>query len=400
MIGRFLRQADGQMGVAVTLMLLPIMGGVALAVDYGSMSRQHAELQSALDAASLEMAVHLYSEPNDDALRARGLRILQANLPVPAVDWNEKGATLIYHGVATDSGGQHHLSTEAVWRYSFAFPLPYAIAEHSDLRVRARVSASAGDTACVYALNHTASRALQAGGSTTVTMDGCVIASNSTALDAVYVGGSARLAADCIQSSGGIAATSGLTTKCAQNRERAWRLPDPFRDLVDPAPPILMSAGGSSSLSPGRYNNLTLNGDRTLLPGLYYIEGSLTVQGNVTGTGVTIFMKNGAVKTNGNANLSLSAPTEGPYAGMLFWSSQTNTSSHSFNGNGLTDLNGFLYFPRGDLTFNGNNGTSSTCLRIVADTIKMTGNSSMRSDCTQELGGREARVAGPPRLSR
>jgi hypothetical protein len=102
------------------------------------------------------------------------------------------------------------------------------------------VTAATGDLACVYALNHTAPRAFQAGGNTTVEMEGCVIASNSSAADAVYVGGSGELAAECIQSSGGIDAGSGLTTNCATNRQHAWRSPDPFEkdgraDAADPA---------------------------------------------------------------------------------------------------------------------------------------------------------------------
>ena len=103
---------------------------------------------------------------------------------------------------------------------------------------------------------------------------------------------------------------------------------------------------------------------------------------------------------NGNASLSLSAPTTGEYAGMLFISDALNTSSHVFNGNGATDLNGYLYFPKGDLTYVGNNSTSSNCLRIVADTVEMSGNSTLRSDCTAELGGREAKVSGPLHYTR
>jgi formylmethanofuran dehydrogenase subunit C len=172
--------------------------------------------------------------------------------------------------------------------------------------------------------------------------------------------------------------------------------------MDEPMPPILLSNPNSKNteIGPGRYSNLRLQGDIHLQPGLYYIEGSLTIQGTVTGTGVAFFMKDGGIRTNGNAALSVSAPTSGEHAGMLFWSAPNNTSSHSFNGNGATDLDGVLYFPKGDLTFNGNHGTQSTCLRIVADTVEMSGNSRMRSDCTAELGGREARVAGHLYLSR
>jgi hypothetical protein len=167
-------------------------------------------------------------------------------------------------------------------------------------------------------------------------------------------------------------------------------------------PPILLSnpKNKATEMEPGRYSNLRLQDDIHLKPGLYYIEGSLTIQGTVTGSGVTFFMKDGGIRTNGSAALSISAPTSGEHAGMLFWSARDNTSNHRFNGNGATDLAGILYFPKGDLFYAGNHGTQATCLRIVADTVEMTGNSRMKSDCTAELGGREARVVGQLYLSR
>ena len=193
-----------------------------------------------------------------------------------------------------------------------------------------------------------------------------------------------------------------MTTDCEQNRENAWRLPDPFEGLIEPAPPVPMSDPKKSDtiVVAGRYTNLTLDGTKTLGPGLYYIEGSLSIKGTVTGTDVMFFLADGGVTVNGDASLSLRAPQTGAYAGILFWSAKSNTSAHVFNGNGATDLNGYLYFPSASVDYSGNNGTTSNCLRIVADTITMTGSSTIRSDCSDELGGREARVSGPLYYSR
>lgn len=403
MIRQFAGSIRGGISGGFAISLVPLMAAAAMAVDFSNINRLSSELQSALDAASIEIAVNLNSGLDDEGLRSLGERVLLANLPDRQNDIEEFFPKFSYLGVTVDQHGTQHLSTEAHHNYSHVMPgdvfsqvLPAKVATLS------RVSARVGDLACVYALNHTAPRAMEAGGSANISMDGCVVASNSSADDAIYVGGSAALHADCVQSSGGIDATSGLTTDCATTRENAWRLPDPFADLADPVPPMLLTNPKKSDtvVWPGRYSNLSLNGDKTLEPGLYYIEGSLKIQGSITGTGVTFFLKNGGISVNGDAELSLSAPTSGIHAGMLFYSSRTNTSSHSFNGNGTTDLNGYLYFPVGDLTFNGNNTATSNCLRIVADTIKMSGSSDMKSDCSAELGGREARVSGPYYISR
>jgi hypothetical protein len=397
LIERFLRDRHGNFAVGICVMLIPLLAAVGVAVDVTNMNRERMTVQSALDAASMEIAIKLNSGLSDDELEALGDRFFKANLALTTFS-PDRMPSLVYHGLALREDGTQSLQTEASFSYRYLIPRSIGDgASSANIHVDSRISSNNGDTACVYALNRTAARAFETAGSTTVTMDGCVIASNSSAADAVYVGGDASLEADCIQSSGGIVATSGLVTDCEHNRLNAWRLPDPWGNLAHPVPPVLYPNPKAQDLtvSPGRYRNLDLSGDKELEPGIYYIEGSLSVKGTVTGAGVTIFMADGGITVNGNGSLSLSAPQTGDYAGMLIMSARTNTSAHVFNGNGATDLNGVLYFPYGDLTYNGNNGTTSTCMRIVADTIKMSGNSKIKSDCTAELGGREARVAGP-----
>lgn len=392
------RDEQGNIAVAVVLLLVPLMLSVGMAVDSANMERRRENVQAAVNSAAMEIALNLNSGLDDAQLQALGDKFFQSNLQPDPANSNPNPGSFYYLGFTTDADGTQHLSAKADYAYSNLIPHNFSGADKgTTLHARTTISASIGEDACVLALNQTASRALQAGGNTNITMAGCVLASNSSATDALYVGGSGTISADCVQSSGGIVATAGLTTVCAQNRENAWRLPDPFADLVEPVPPVLYPNPSKSDtvVHPGRYSNLTLSGTKTLQPGLYYIEGSLTIKGSITGTGVTIFMADGGITVNGNASLSLSAPETGDYAGMLFWSARSNTSSNTFNGNGATDLNGFLYFYSGDVNYTGNNGTTSTCLRIVANTIEMSGSSLMKSDCTAELGGREAKVTGP-----
>lgn len=397
LLRQFAKDRRGNFAVGIGIMLVPLIGAIGVAVDVTNMNLEKSRLQSALDAASMGIAVKVNSGLSDSELQAYGDDLLKVNLASLDIDAKDI-PSLIYHGIGIGEDGTQSLRTEA--RLTYRYLIPRFLGDRptsTDILVQSRISSNHGDAACVYALNRTAPRAFEAAGSTAISMDGCVIASNSSAADSIYVGGNASLAADCLQSSGGIVATSGLTTDCEHNRVNAWRLPDPWGNLEEPVPPILYPNPRSRDLtvSPGRYRNLDLSGDKTLEPGLYYVEGSLSVKGTVTGAGVTIFMADGGITVNGNGSLSLSAPQSGDYAGMLMMSARTNTSSHLFNGNGATDLDGVLYFPYGALTYNGNNGSNSTCMRIVADTIKMSGNSNIRSDCSAELGGREARVAGP-----
>ena len=239
---QFSSSVRGNISVGCALALLPLMAAAAMAVDYTNTNRLKTQLQSALDAASIEIAVNLNTGLDNEALRLLGEKVLMANLPDRVSDTGQYYPTFLYLGVTTNIDGTQNLNTEAYHAYSSMMPGELlSQVQPVSVRVRSRVSASIGDLACVYALNNTAPRAVEAGGNTSVVMDGCVIASNSSADDSVYVGGSAALQADCIQSSGGIDATGGLTVKCVSNRENAWRLPDPFAGLADPVPPILLA---------------------------------------------------------------------------------------------------------------------------------------------------------------
>ena len=130
--------------------------------------------------------------------------------------------------------------------------IEFAAAHRNALAVTARVSSSKGDGACVYALNHTAPRALEVAGNTTVVVDGCVLASNSKAADAVYVGGSASIHADVAASSTGHRL---ITTVRAPARRNARRRPNtPSSSSRAPSP--VSQADSTTQLS---INNAAVN---------------------------------------------------------------------------------------------------------------------------------------------
>lgn len=400
-LSSFLKDTRGNLALASGILAIPMILAAGTAVDLANANRVSSDLQAALDAATMAIAVKVPSGMADVELQALGNEHFNAHLQATDVPANAL-SSLQYVGLSIDEGGVQHIMAKVNYTHRLVLADIFRGEQVDGLtgipfELLSRVSVRIGDTACVYALNRSAPRAIDAGGSTSVTMDGCVLASNSAADDAIYVGGNASVTADCLQSSGGIDATGGLITDCTAMRENAWPLPDPFAGFPHPAPPMLLADPKKTDveMQPGRYRNLTLDGTKTLEPGLYYIEGSLSVKGDISGTGVTFYMADGAVTVNGSAAMAISAPQSGAYAGMLFMAPETNTSAHNFNGTGTTELNGYLYFPKGDLSYSGNNSTSSTCMRIVADTITMTGNSFLKSDCTAELGGREARVSGP-----
>jgi len=74
---------------------------------------------------------------------------------------------------------------------------------------------------------------------------------------------------------------------------------------------------------------------------------------------------------------------------MLFYQSRTAASDNTIkiNGNNGSTISGALYFPKADITFNGDSGMSANCMQIVAKDVKFTGNSSVSNTCTGHTYG-------------
>src|SRR5690349_20107529 len=114
MLRKFLADRRGNYAMITGLMMAPLMGAIAVGVDYAEMNRQYQYTQNALDAAAVATA-HRYLEGADTAtLNNYAASFFEANLgPVNAdnttlnltlPDPNESGggtlsmsATLAYH---------------------------------------------------------------------------------------------------------------------------------------------------------------------------------------------------------------------------------------------------------------------------------------------------------------
>ncbi len=400
MFRQFVKSCDGNVAMIAGIMIIPILLSVGLAVDFANMSRIRSHIQSALDAAAMQIALNASSGMTDAELQTFGNQAMLANLDSSIAN-SANPPVLHYYGITEGTDGSQTLSADADYNYNLLI-MRSAFTGGSDtkpIHVETEIKSEKGDPACVYALSSSASRAINVSGSTSVNMDGCVIASNSRDNESIYVGGSASIHADCAQAAGTINATAGLSVDCAYMRENAWISPDPFADVPEPVAPALLTNPSKSdtTVSPGRYSDLTLDGTKTLSPGTYYVEGALTIKGDISGSGVFFFMKDGALTVNATASLHLDASSDAsdPYHGILFMNARDNTNVMKFNGNGATELNGYIYSLSGDVFYAGNNSTTSTCLRIAASTVTITGNTDMKADCTAALAGREATTTGP-----
>jgi hypothetical protein len=206
----------------------------------------------------------------------------------------------------------------------------------------------------IMVLNSTASGSLTVSNNTSINIPGAVIV-ESTSPTAISAGAKAQLSAWA----------SGVS------------VPDPLAGLAGPSPSELTNygavvLGGNSkatkTLNPGIYTQVSISGNAnvTLNSGVYIIEGGgLVASGaaSLSGTGVMIYNAGsnypnsggnfGGITLSGSGTFNLSAPTSGPYAGVLMFQARQNTRALSISGSILSGLNGAIYAPSALLSLSG-----------------------------------------------
>ncbi|SPE27745.1 conserved hypothetical protein [Acidobacteriia bacterium SbA2] len=156
-----------------------------------------------------------------------------------------------------------------------------------------------------------------------------------------------------------------------------------------PPPPANYPALNTSSIQPGTYNGASFAGNGTFVfpAGTYIFDGgSFTCNGTPTfqGTGVTFYFTNGATwNCTGNDTFQLTAPSSGPYAGILMYQDRNYPSNPSIGGNVGSYFDGALYFPKATVQFFGN--TTYSAAMVVAGSISLSGNPTINVTGTSGL---------------
>jgi len=85
-----------------------------------------------------------------------------------------------------------------------------------------------------------------------------------------------------------------------------------------------------------------------------------------------------------NGTVTMSAPTSGPYSGVLFFGDRSGTGLNKFNGTATSKMTGAIYFASQDVQYNGNFSGINGCTQVVGKTIAWTGNTSVSVDCAAQ----------------
>ena len=374
---RIHRDERGQTIILVALSLPLLLGFIGIATDVGALFKDKRTLQTAADAAAVAGALNLNygsaaitAAADKAAARAaatangftdtsNGVVVTTPDTPQwPASNYN--GKTGYVEVTITKPESTIFLSL-------FGYP---------SVTVLARAVATNGPGGgSIYTLAPSLPGALSVNGNLIVQGGGIIVDSSDS--NAMTVTGSVTASSTGIV--GGCSTCSG--TNVIPNAVSAI-IPysDPLSFLPQIAPSgsctnALNATGGTAIIFPGCYGTFKETGANvTLNPGMYIInDPSMNFTGgNVTGTGVTLYMTTGGLAIN-NTTLNLSAPNDRsqPFNGILFAQSSLDNTAASINGLPSSTLQGLFYFPAANITLVGStNGTFYT--GFVAQSLTMT----------------------------
>src|SRR5215213_4070094 len=387
-LSQFQRDRQGNVAPIFAIALIPILGLTGAAVDYSRANSIKTAMQAAADATALNLVQKAASLPTGD-VSDTATNIFKASFARPE-------AVQLQISAQTNSNGTVTVSATAQMATDFLGVLGVT---NVTIGSRAVAMKTPGDgTGCVLALNRTASGAITAQGSTTISLNNCSIYNNSRHASALTVGGSARVSALSVSVVGGISGNAGLaTTQGVQTG--VYPISDPYAKVTVPSfsgcDQNKFSAKNKITINPGVYCNgmqFNANADVTFNPGVYFVDrGSFSVTGGAVlqGTGVTIVFTSSTMSDwptaiiNGGATVDLRPPSTGPMAGIVMFGDRNIPAgtTYRFNGGATQYLGGAVYFPTGDIDFAGGAGANTNCTQIIGDTVNFTGNSGVAIDC-------------------
>jgi hypothetical protein len=140
--------------------------------------------------------------------------------------------------------------------------------------------------------------------------------------------------------------------------------------------------GSRGTVPAGCYNSLNLSNANVTLSGTYVLNGTSNFNGaNITGNGVTIYVTpNGTPPDFNGAMISLSAPSSGDTAGVLYYQVPSNTGNANFNGGCMPNISGLIYATGSTglkVNGSGNGGPSGGgYVPIIAGGVDLSGNPS------------------------
>lgn len=384
------KSEEGQALVLAALGMIVLLMMAGLGVDVGYLKYQKQQMQKAADAAAVAGASALitYSGQNDQSkIRAAAISDATANgFP------NGQGGISVVVNNPPKTTGDPFLDRPDYVEVIVSQSRPtffMRLAGYNSVTVSSRAVATVSSSAsgCVYTLSPTAAGDFVVSPGTQISANcGILVASNS----GQAVEDKSTLSNNVLASSVGVVGDCmGCGSWASQPIEGIAPFSDPLANLPAPTVPgqcdhnSFQVSAGHNKLSAGTYcggiSIMGYNGPVTFGPGTYYLEGGgLQVFGTPTlnGNGVTFYNTTAPgggnyqpIQIYGTPSGTLSAPTSGDLAGILFFTDRnipySSSNANYINGTGGVIYTGTLYFPTTGLSYTGTKVTDPYELMIA-----------------------------------
>ena len=397
---KFLSDQAGAIAIIVGLLMPVVIGGWALGAEVGYWYFNQRKLQNSADVAAYAGAVELRAGQDQQTIADA------AFAAATKTGYKESIGTLTVSSPPTTGAFAGDPNVVEVIAQENVLSLFSAFFTDVDVPMSGRAVARVmeGQAVCILALDTSASGAVTFTGSSNTILENCNVHANSVANDAIAVTGNSYVETPCASAVGYVSASSGLVMgKCTYPIEHGYPIKDPYAYVTEPMPSDICEAvnvfagppNESYEISPGNYcGGLTIKRTVTMASGVYVVDGgNLTIESTAVvscadcesnGSGVMFFLTGGAsVNIAGTANVKLSAPTSGPYAGILIFGDRDDLyANHIINGDSESYFDGAIYAPSGHVEFAGSSTVGGGCTQVVAATIEFTGDTGIGTDCS------------------
>lgn len=408
LLARMLRKDSRAATALMCAITLPvILAAVGLGINVGYWADVSIDLQRTADLAALAGGETYYTGSTKQLAAEQAANVAELNGGAGGAtrSWNTTTQALTDGNITVQVVNGVRYAGDIAFRVTVQQSVPVFLsdflhrASSENLGATALAEVITGYPSCMISLNGAVNGATTATGTslsghTDVTVTNCAIRSDSAA----NISGDVTVTGEAIYAGGSIGINGGSATVSAALMPDAGQIQDPLASNTalqtalatakSASGPSISISGGSTTLEPGSYSGLSVQGNAsvTLGPGIYYINGDVSFGGSatVTGQGVTV-VTTGTTSFLGGSTSLLTAPTSedaggGAIAGVVLAS--TTTGSVTVGGSSGIPITGVVYVPNGTADFAGNANDGGTgCAMVVAETVTVVGNTSVANNC-------------------
>lgn len=405
---RTLRRDEGGNALAICAAAMPlVIGAAGLAIDTVQLSLARRELQRSADSGALAGAYAINQNPSSTGTIRSGYATagvtrdleLNNNLPMSATPVVENAPTSGTWASNPNAVRVQLQTSRSLSFFSFFNAAPKIItAEATAMIVRE------GEF-CMLALEDGNATGISAGGNATIDIT-CGMSTNARGPSAITATGSSSIIASPIMAVGGVPTSANfngadLVPYSAVQQDPFGSVPPPTIPAGTPCTPLDVQPNDPPlSVGPGNvcWSGADIKGTVNIAPGTtVYVDGgtlSFGSQAHVTGTDVAFVLTSSNATSNpasiaeldmnGGADLDITAPGSGPYAGIAFYMDRRAPVGRTirYNGNSGSTINGAMYFPTAYFEYLGNAQMAATCIQLIARRLSFSGNGTIRNSCS------------------